>query len=213
MHSKGLDVICVDPRGCKSWGLAYAVSTRGACHTRSYPMIDMLGLGELAKSLFGDDKVVNPYSENKGMMIKWGEDYCAVLDSLVICKFPAADLYVEMPEYVMEMLNAATGWNLSVDELLQIGERIIHVEKAYNIRIGLNRKNDTLPERFVMEPMPLGPSKGNVVELDIMLDDYYRVRGWDIKTRLPPESKYLQLKLNDVGEKLQNVRRNQTNDG
>jgi aldehyde:ferredoxin oxidoreductase len=54
-----------------------------------------------------------------------------------------------------------------------------------------------------MEPMPLGPSRGNVVELDTMLDDYYRVRGWDIKTGLPPESKYLQLKLDDVWRKLQ----------
>jgi aldehyde:ferredoxin oxidoreductase len=204
MHSKGLDVICVDPRGCKSWGLAYAVSTRGACHTRSYPMMDILGLKELAKTLFGDEKIIDPYSpEGKGIMVKWGEDYCAVLDSVGICKFPAVDIYKEMPEHVAKMLNAATGWNLRSDELLSIGERIIHVEKAYNTRLGLSRKDDTLPERFTKEPMPLGPARGNVVELDNMLNDYYRVRGWNVKTGLPPKSKYLQLGIATVWRSIQ----------
>ncbi|MEM4613819.1 MAG: aldehyde ferredoxin oxidoreductase family protein, partial [Ignisphaera sp.] len=204
LHSKGLEVIGVDPRGCKSWGLAYAVSTRGACHTRSYPMMDILGLKELARTLFGNEKIINLYSaEGKGIMVKWGEDYCAVLDSVGICKFPAVDLYKEMPEHVAKMLNAVTGWNLCVDKLLSIGERIIHVEKAYNIRLGLSRKDDTLPERFIKEPMPSGPAKGNVVELDNMLDDYYKVRGWDIKTGLPPKSKYVQLGITRVWKNIQ----------
>lgn len=192
-------MICLDPRGCKSWGLAYAVSTRGACHTRSYPMMDILGLKELGKNLFGDEKIIDRYSpEGKGVMVKWGEDWCAVLDSVGVCKFPSVDLYKAMPEHIIKILNAAIGFNLCLDELLSIGERIIHIEKAYNIRLGLSRKDDRLPERFVKEPMPSGPSAGNIIELDDMLNDYYKARGWDVKTGLPPESKYIQLEISDI---------------
>ena len=162
-------------------------------------MMDILGLKELAKTLFQNEKIIDLYSpEGKGIMVKWGEDYCAVLDSVGICKFPAVDIYKEMPEHVTEMLNAATGWNLCSDELLSIGERIIHVEKAYNTRLGLNRNDDMLPERFVKEPITSGPARGNIVELDKMLDDYYKVRGWNAKTGLPPKSKYIHLGIADV---------------
>ncbi len=63
--------------------------------------------------------------------------------------------------------------------LTQIGERIYTLERLYNLREGFSKKDDTLPPRFINEPLKEGVSRGHVVPLDIMLDQYYFVRGWD----------------------------------
>jgi aldehyde:ferredoxin oxidoreductase len=99
-------------------------------------------------------------------------------------------------EDTAELLQAATGWTLTGDDVRKTGERIVNLERMFNAREGIGRKDDTLPWRFLNEPLPEGnPSAGAVVELEPMLDEYYRARGWDVVTGLPTEAKLHQLGL------------------
>ena len=95
-----------------------------------------------------------------------------------------------------ELLRATTGWDLTGEDVRRIGERIVNLERLFIAREGITRQDDTLPKRFLEEPMPegSGPSVGSVVELEPMLDEYYRARGWDIETGLPTRNK-----LNELG--------------
>jgi aldehyde:ferredoxin oxidoreductase len=80
------------------------------------------------------------------------------------------------------MVRAVTGWDVTVDELERIGERIVNLERLFNVREGVRRAADVLPWRVMHEPIPEGPSAGMFcppAELAAMLDEYYRLRGWD----------------------------------
>jgi aldehyde:ferredoxin oxidoreductase len=94
----------------------------------------------------------------------------------VVCKFLTP--FALMPADVAELLNAVTGWDWTPDDLMQAGERIYNLERLFINREGFGREQDTLPVRLLNEPMPEGPAKGRVVELDEMLDEYYKLRGW-----------------------------------
>jgi aldehyde:ferredoxin oxidoreductase len=89
------------------------------------------------------------------------------------------------------------------DDVLTIGERIINIERAFNAREGLTRADDTLPRRMRTEPMPDGFAKGEVVDLGPMLDEYYRIRGWDVATGLPKREGLERLGLVDVADDLE----------
>ena len=103
------------------------------------------------------------------------------------------------------MLNAVTGMEYKPDDAFKIGERIVNVERAFNIREGFSRKDDTLPRRFLEEPLLEGPSKGHVCNLEPMLDDYYKVRGWDVKTGLPTRTKLEELGLSKIAGELEKM--------
>ena len=83
----------------------------------------------------------------------------------------------------------------------------MNIERAFNIREGLTRKDDTLPERFLKDPYPDGPAKGQIVDLKKMLQDYYRFRDWDETTGFPYRRKLMELGLNDVAEDLSRMER------
>jgi aldehyde:ferredoxin oxidoreductase len=106
---------------------------------------------------------------------------------------------------LLNFFNAATGSDINENELLIVGERIVNTERAFNIREGLTRKDDTLPERFLKEPLPEGSAKGQVVELEPMIDRYYEVRGWDKKTGLQRKTKLMQLGLEDIAVELESL--------
>jgi aldehyde:ferredoxin oxidoreductase len=104
-------------------------------------------------------------------------------DSLVLCRFTSErgfGLFVGEP--YAAMLRAVTGWDVTVDELERAGERIVNLERVFNTREGVRRPDDILPWKVMHEPIPDGPSAGMYcppAELDAMLDEYYRLRGWD----------------------------------
>lgn len=83
---------------------------------------------------------------------------------------------LSMPRLLARFYSATTGLDFSESEVLHIGERIVTVERAFNVREGLSRKDDRLPERFLKEPMPDGLARGVVVRLEPMLDEYYALR-------------------------------------
>ena len=96
------------------------------------------------------------------------------------------------------------GWEVSAAEIQQVCERIVNLERAFIAREGIRRADDTLPERFLREPLPpdSGPSAGQVIELAPMLDEYYTARGWDVATGLPSTQKLRSLGLGDVADDL-----------
>jgi len=207
---KGLEIIAGEPRGMKAFALTYAVSSRGADHLRAEPMFELSNNAELAVKRFGAKEAAFRLEyKAKGRVVKYYEECAALADSLTMCKNITAMLdgpprHYELEEVVARILRAALGWDMQPKDVLQIGERIINIERAFVVREGVTRKDDVLPERFLKEPLPpeCGPSAGSVVELEPMLDEYYEVRRWDKSTGIPRASTLKQLGLNYAADNL-----------
>jgi len=196
-HAKGQDPAITDPRAAPAWGLSYAVSSRGGDHLRALPTAENYFSPEEAEKLFHSKLALNPDRvEGKGYLVKWSEDQRAVADSLEVCKFIVRTSLLR-PIWMARYLQAVTGWNVNEDELMTIGERIVNVERLFNLRQGLTRKDDTLSERFLKEPIPTGPAKGRVLNLEPMLDEYYTARGWDLETGRITKDRIELLSLTD----------------
>jgi len=189
--AKGQEFAGYDPRAEQGMGLAYATSPIGASHMRGDPAyIEILGVPFQIDPLTWDDKA---------QLIKDWQDTFAVIDAAGLCVFfSMRNLVIPdrtiRPEGIMELLNAATGAGYTLDELCLAGERIFNAERLFLMRAGFSAKDDTLPERILKQPLPDGPAKGMVCHLDEMLDDYYRVRGWDVAGH-PTRDKLNQLGL------------------
>jgi len=158
-----------DPRAIKGIGLNYATSNRGACHVRGYTISPEV--------LSWPSAVDRLKYEGKAELDKTFQDFTAVVDSSGMCLFTFFGM-ANMSDYG-SILRAATGMPYSDAELLKAGERIWNLERLWNLRAGYTKKDDTLPSRLLKEPIVSGPSKGEVCELDLMLPEYYKARGWD----------------------------------
>ena len=170
MHVKGLEMPAYEPRAAQGMGLCYAVSERGACHLRAYTAgAELLGYGG------GADP--RAYDRAKVQLAVDRQDEKAVVDSSVLCFFT---LFGMRLKELYQMVVPCTGFNYKdVSELKRLGARVITLARLFNIREGFGRKDDTLPERSLSEPLTEGPSAGQVVHLEQMLNDYYDLRGWD----------------------------------
>jgi len=217
MHSKGQVLVMRQPHASKAWALMYATSSRGACHLRAFvPEGYAAGKGittgvfppEAHKAVEGYPDAFNALSEEgKPELVKWYEELRAFQDSMEICRFSLFNCMIDaqnkpITELMSGYYNAVTGRKITGADLLQAGERIVNIERAYNIREGLTRKDDSLPERALKTPLPDGPAKGQVVNLDPMLDRYYELRGWDKETGMPRREKLMDLDLADVADDL-----------
>jgi aldehyde:ferredoxin oxidoreductase len=184
MHVKGLELPGYEPRSLKTMALGLAVSPRGACHNRS-GAYEADFSGEVDR-LRGDAR--------RGVLVAASEDFAAVLDSLIVCKFLRkcfTDFYAE----AAELLSKITGWNCSSAELQRIGERIHTLKKLFNIREGWQPEDDWLPERLLSEALPTGVARGvglTSKELREMIQSYYHAREWD-KNGFIPEEKLKEL--------------------
>ena len=207
IHVKGMEVACQDGRGQQSIGLAHAVSARGADHLKAYPTIDETGYPSDAISRFGEKympELIDPHaSKHKGLVVKELEDFSAVVDSAGHCKIGGTFVIpVIFWKEEAEALKLATGISWDEDSLRLAGERIQNLMRCYNVLHGISKKDDTLPERMLKEPNPSGTGKGNVCRLDEMLDEYYELRGWDVKTGIPSRERLEKLGLHDAVKKL-----------
>ncbi len=205
MHVKGQEISGQDGRTHRSVALTHAVGARGADHLRSLVTVDQLGYKEAAGKRYGkllegkskkeQEKILNdlcnPYSEkHKAFAVKTTEDVFGIRDALVVCWYTCGWPPIFWIEDFAKVLPLVTGEEAfgEVSELMKIGERQINAKRLFNLREGLTSFDDTLPKRFTDEPMPEGPGKGQVANLAIMLDQYYKLRGWDIKTgKIKPE--------------------------
>ena len=187
MTVKGLELPAYDPRGMQGQGLLYATSNRGGCHLRG----NMLGL-----EVLGIPKLIDRFQvQGKSSFVILHQNISAAVDSLVLCKFMNLGV---AEEYFARVLTAVTGVPYATGDLIKIGERIWNLEKLYNLREGFTRSDDTLPPRLLSEAVPDGPSKGWVVHLEPMLQEYYRTRGWD-EDGVPKKQKLDELGLTILG--------------
>jgi aldehyde:ferredoxin oxidoreductase len=183
MTVKKQEIPAYDPRGVKGMGLEYATSNRGACHVRGYmTAVEVLGTPVQL------DRLVY---EGKAEMTKIFQDLTAAVDSSGACLFTTFGMGA--PDYAA-LLNTATGVPWDEKSIMLAGDRIWNLEKLFNLKSGLTGKDDTLPKRFMEEPIKTGPSKGEVNELSRMLPEYYKVRGWDQQGK-PTAQKLKELSL------------------
>ena len=108
-------------------------------------------------------------------MLKAFQDLTAVVDSSGLCLFTT---FAWGLQDIQPQIQAACEGDWSDDRLLLIGERIWNMEREFNLAAGITGKDDTLPPRLLNEPANSGPQKGAVTRLDIMMPEYYQVRGW-----------------------------------
>jgi len=168
MTVKKLELPAYDPRGLMGHGLQYATANRGGCHVRGYM---------ISPEILGMPEALDRFSiDGKAERVKIFQDLTAAIDSSGLCLFTSFALGAQ--EYA-DLLTTATGINYSAEDVLASGERCFNVERLFNFAEGYTAADDTLPKRFLEEPMPAGPSKGHLHRLKELLPKYYEVRGWD----------------------------------
>ncbi len=184
MHVKGLEIPMHDPRAFKGMGLQYAVSNRGACHLQG--LIHRIEQGERMPDLKIYERLNRFEVKDKGKVLATLQNWHEVLESLIICKFLGI-----APGHIPGLYALTTGMPITLDRLLQSGERIYNIKRMFNVRCSISREDDVLPYRFMHEKLEEGEAAGQNIsweELDIMLNEYYAVRGWS-KEGVPPLEK------------------------
>jgi aldehyde:ferredoxin oxidoreductase len=186
MTVKGMAIPAYDPRGIKGMGLGYATSNRGACHLRAYtPAAEVVG------NVLGPTEITDPLEwKGKGGLTVIFHNVHTVTDCLDVCKFAT---FAESMDTFAEQYSAITGVPGDADYLLKVGERVFTLERHYNNLAGFREGSDYLPERFLKEPSTSLGSEGQICELDLMLEEYYEVRGWE--DGVVPESKLKELEI------------------
>jgi aldehyde:ferredoxin oxidoreductase len=181
---KGLEIAGHSARGLREMSLAYSTSTRGGSHHDARP--------NYAKH------EPDPGFDMQPEYVLKNQCFTAVGDSLVICRFTAErGLGTPINESMVNIINYVKGWNIDLNGLEKIGERIYNLERLINVHRGVSRKDDTLPYRVMNEPIPSGPSKGRYClqeNLNKMLDTYYKLRGWS-QDGIPTSRKLTELGL------------------
>jgi aldehyde:ferredoxin oxidoreductase len=172
MSVKGISIQNVDPRPEPAWGLLNATEGLGAAaHIWTY--------GDLVYAMrdVGVEPIVTPESTpcEIAERVKYKQDLVAALDAMTVCAFSSYAFSTEDYAAALSLITNA-GW--SAAELLAAGARIVDLERQFNADCGIGADTDTLPERFLREPVPTGPHAGKVCELTPMLLAYYELRGW-----------------------------------
>ncbi|MFA9419867.1 MAG: aldehyde ferredoxin oxidoreductase family protein, partial [Gammaproteobacteria bacterium] len=162
MSVKGQEFAAYDGRSMQGMGLAYATSNRGACHLRADPY----------ESDFNTTEI-----KGKAAVVKDSQDVVSFIDSSGLCLFPGGCGWTT--DDYRALVAAACDGDWSEQRMQLTGERIWNIERQFNLRAGLGKKDDTLPRRILEEPAPSGTAKGQVCRLDEMLPEYYELRGWD----------------------------------
>jgi aldehyde:ferredoxin oxidoreductase len=180
-------------RVLKGMSIGYPTGTRGGSHQDARPILQY------------SNEQDNVHPEGQPEYAMRTQNFTALGDSLTQCRFVSERGFgMTIKETYAEMINAVTGWNFTTEEVERIGERIYNVERAFNVREGVSRKEDKLPYRVMEEPVPNGPHRGmrcSREELDQMLDEYYRLRGWTDQG-IPTEEKLHELQLDFVADDL-----------
>ncbi|MDI6600977.1 MAG: aldehyde ferredoxin oxidoreductase family protein [Thermoanaerobacteraceae bacterium] len=176
MSVKKQEMPAYDGRAIQGMALEYATSNRGGCHVRGYMTgPEILGLPVKLDPLATDEKAT---------WLKTMQDLTALVDSAGLCLF--ATFGIGLPE-IRNTLNACLGLDMTEEDYMKTGERIWNLERLFNNRAGLTKADDTLPPRLLKEPLKNGPAAGKVAQLDVMLPEYYKVRGWNEDGELTEE--------------------------
>lgn len=201
---KGNDLPAHMPRVKRSLALIYAVNPFGADHQSSeHDFVTAFPADHWMRKLLnqiGEFPVMDStdLSLDKVRFALVTQQFYSITDTMGLCQFvwgPAWQVFG--PNDLVALLKAAYGWDVSLYELMQVGERRINLMKVFNVREGLGRADDRLPDRL-FEAIPDGPSRGLKVtraEMESALDAYYAMAGWDPKTGVPSAGKLDALRM------------------
>ena len=213
LHVKGLELPGYDVRGAKAQGLNYATAYPGADHNRGYA----------GQEIFGNTipiQVDGLALEDKAALCKWNQDMkTALCDCPLLCAFILSDgdtLFNPAPagitdeltearlQNLAKLISSTTGMDYSPSNLRVLGERVNTLARAFNVREGFSRTDDTLPKRLMEEPIKAGGSKGAVFsqdQLDRLLDEYYELFGYD-ENGIPTRERLEGLGMSYVADEL-----------
>jgi len=192
-HVHGLEVGMHDPRASSGVTLSYLTSPRGACHNKSDAYL--LDIGRTMEDI-GIGLVDRFEEQGKAAWMVRHQNWRSAGDALISC------LIVNFPvDALVEMLGAATGWDVSLDSLLQTGERILNLKRLLNLRWGLKTEEEKLPG-ILLKPLEEGGTAGYVPDVEMLLTDYYEARQWDRKSGRPSPEKLEDLELGGLADEL-----------
>jgi len=210
-HCKGMVMVGVDSRMLKGTSLGFATSTRGADHLRALVPVEFKAYPVMtpqqAEAQFGTVEVMEPLSYCKAAPLIFYQHMALIPDLFEVCRF-ILGLGTGTKDFsyndLFLLFERATGVRLDQPGLLTIAERITNIERAYSCREGLGRKEDHLIGKWATEAVPNGPYQGEKIDpaqWETMLDEYYRLRGWDANG-VPTREKLAALGLAEVAENL-----------
>ena len=204
--SKGQEAPAHMPQFKRSLGIIYAVNPFGADHQSSEhdPFIEEGNADEMAirnMAQLGLTELQEPGSLNeyKMKMASVTQRVYSAMDSYALCLFVwGVGWQLYGPQDTVDMLNAATGWDMDVEELVTVGERRINMMRAFNMREGFTRKDDEMKKKFFEPLRGTGPTAGVYMtreEFERMKDEYYRLNGWNVASGNPTPEKLKSLGL------------------
>ena len=193
MHAKGMELGGYDPRGARGIALIFACGPRGGCHhAGGYTAFAELGMKDGRFAI-----------EGKAALVKRTRERRVACDSAIMCTFVSLGV---TDSSLAALLSAAIGHEITPESLYAIGDCGSNIERAFNVREGLRRSWDTLPSRLLKESISSGPTRGQVVELDPLVDDFYRECGWDLATGIPTQRKLEELGLEMIDNDMRDLR-------
>jgi aldehyde:ferredoxin oxidoreductase len=192
---KGMEVPMHEGRAWHGLAISYATGPRGACHLKGdYYNVDIGGaLPVMEYNIMQTDRMTSVGKAENAAKYQNLKD---LFDALTLCKYARFS-----PTQLCQLLNALTGWEITPDDLLTIGERSINIKRAISNKLGLTRKEDKLP-KICLEPLDEGSTAGSLPDMDLMLREYYEYRKWDWETGKPSKEKLIELGLVTEAEDL-----------
>lgn len=184
IHVKGLELGGYDPRGFQGEGLSMATSERGGCHHFGGYIVAPETKGDIDPSA----------TEGKAELVQRVRARTVLTDSANYCSFFNRCESFNL-ETISKALKAATGMDFTPATLKKIGERVITLERLLNVREGVDKSQDVLPDRLIHQPLEEGIFKGKTAKADTMLPDFYRINGWNPETGIPTAERLEELGL------------------
>lgn len=209
-HVKGLEYSRAEIRCRTGYALALAVNPRGGDHLHSQVYAEFGANADaraLIKKICGSEDYCNCLIPDKRAdIVRWHEDCYVVSDSMGLCTFSTLGHgYKISPERMAEQFSAATGHSVTARQMLEAGRRVINLERSFNVREGAGRRDDHPSYRFFHDPITSGEFKGMTIDKEMfegMLDDYYRLHGWELTTGRPTAAALSSCGLTDVSDEL-----------
>ncbi|TXT53940.1 MAG: hypothetical protein BAJATHORv1_100025 [Candidatus Thorarchaeota archaeon] len=186
LHVKGLDVPHHDPRAFVGMAATYAIAARGAAHTESDVFAVAMDVEYPEIGILSGDRLENA---GKGKLVARVQDFRAFCDSVIVCHFPVFPL-----DAMIDLLNHATGFNLSIKDIPDIGARAVTMKRLINLRLGFHPSQDTLPAPL-LKPLQDSIIEDSIPDLESQLREYYSYRGWDFESGIPSLASLKKLQL------------------
>jgi len=190
IHVKGMEMAYHDPRAFVTMAANYATANRGACHLEALSY--WMGYGVRWAGWYTPEAFDDHDSAGKGQVAVDFQNYLSVYNPLGLCKFIAKGQIG--PQHIADLVNVALGWSWTTGDLFQMGERLFNLKRLINMRLGVTGADDTLPRRLLAEPRPSGGAAGVLPDQRLLLEEYYRARGWTLDG-IPTQERLAELGL------------------